>query len=152
MRRGNSGPDNKGSDNIEDMSGRGRGSGARGGLKGATWEIDHEVKLDSQPSDTFPVRPALLPLYHTLATADLLSTRNTLTLRSLAHSPRKRNVLSEIIKQFKILFTVALNIPNPPSATQMPQRKPSAKPKSIVNMADVERLTSTPSLLSRPIL
>lgn len=39
------------------MAGRGRGGGGRGGgLKGATWDYDPEAKLESAPSELFPVR------------------------------------------------------------------------------------------------
>ncbi len=36
--------------------GRGRGGGAPGMIKGATWEFDPELKLESKPTDLFPVR------------------------------------------------------------------------------------------------
>ena len=38
-----------------DMSSRGGRGGARGGLKGATWEHDPTIKLESAPSELFPV-------------------------------------------------------------------------------------------------
>lgn len=41
----------------QDMAGRGRGRGGGGGgmLKGATWEYDASIKLESKPTDLFPV-------------------------------------------------------------------------------------------------
>ena len=40
------------------MSRRGRGGyGGGSGLKGATWEHDPSIQLESKPSDLFPVRP-----------------------------------------------------------------------------------------------
>jgi DNA-directed RNA polymerase III subunit RPC7 len=43
------------------MAGRGRGRGGggvgpAGMLKGATWEYDPTLKLESKPNDLFPVR------------------------------------------------------------------------------------------------
>ncbi len=35
--------------------GRGRGGGGMGMLKGATWEHDASIKLESKPTDLFPV-------------------------------------------------------------------------------------------------
>lgn len=42
----------------QEMAGRGRGRGGGGGggmLKGATWEYDATIKLESKPTDLFPV-------------------------------------------------------------------------------------------------
>jgi DNA-directed RNA polymerase III subunit RPC7 len=45
------------------MSFRGGRGGARGGmLKGATWEHDPTIKLESAPSELFPVRTSPPPL------------------------------------------------------------------------------------------
>ncbi|KAE8443554.1 hypothetical protein EG329_001716 [Mollisiaceae sp. DMI_Dod_QoI] len=43
------------------MAGRGRGRGAGGGgmLKGAPWEYDASIKLESKPTDLFPAHPNL---------------------------------------------------------------------------------------------
>ncbi|CZR65643.1 related to RPC31 DNA-directed RNA polymerase III, 31 KD subunit [Phialocephala subalpina] len=42
------------------MAGRGRGGGPGSGqLKGATWEYDASIKLESKPSDLFPPHPNL---------------------------------------------------------------------------------------------
>jgi DNA-directed RNA polymerase III subunit RPC7 len=48
------------------MSYRGGRGGARGGggLKGATWEHDPDVKLESKPSDLFPVRSVKITHSH----------------------------------------------------------------------------------------
>lgn len=40
----------------DEMAGRGRGRGRPGGLQGATWEYDATIKLESKPTDLFPVR------------------------------------------------------------------------------------------------
>lgn len=46
----------------EDMAGRGRGRGGGGNmLKGATWEYDPSIKLESKPTELFPVSISLLP-------------------------------------------------------------------------------------------
>ncbi|RKF78441.1 hypothetical protein GcM1_211031 [Golovinomyces cichoracearum] len=37
------------------MAGRGRGRGAAGGLKGATWDYDPTMKLDGRPTDLYPL-------------------------------------------------------------------------------------------------
>ena len=60
---------------VTEMSGfgRGRGGGRGGMLKGATWDYDPEAKVESAPSDLFPV--SLLPLQSD--SANLFLYRNT---------------------------------------------------------------------------
>jgi hypothetical protein len=55
------------SDTTADMSFRGGRGGGRGGLKGATWEHDPTIKLESAPSELFPVGNAPSMLFITLA-------------------------------------------------------------------------------------
>ncbi|KAI1005688.1 hypothetical protein K3495_g2528 [Podosphaera aphanis] len=41
------------------MAGRGRGRGAPGGIKGAPWEYDPTLQLDTEPTELYPSHPNL---------------------------------------------------------------------------------------------
>jgi hypothetical protein len=60
---------------VADVMFRGRGGGGRGDmLKGATWEYDASIKLESKPTDLFPVNSSEFSLSQFLTFHSLIQT------------------------------------------------------------------------------
>jgi DNA-directed RNA polymerase III subunit RPC7 len=105
------------------MAGRGRGRGGFGGgpgqLKGATWEHDATIKLESKPSDLFPV--IVYIFLHSFSTNNNQSHPNL--KRPAPLSDRELNQ----IKHYKCLQT---QIHRGPLFTQPSKRDPEAPAKT----------------------